>query len=251
MQFIPLFPDRINRLIEPFAGGGAVFFHLTPGWAVLIDNNTDLINFYMVVKHKLELLLTDLRRHENTESYYYHVRARDPACLDDVRRASRFLFLNRTCFNGLYRVNGRGQFNVPFGRYKNPRIIDEANLRQVSKALQYVELVCADFSRVLDIAAPGTFIYCDPPYHPLSRTANFTGYTADAFGSEDQRRLAGVFRKLDRLGCKVMLSNSDTTFIRELYAGYSISIVTARRAINSKGSGRGPVNELVIRNYGC
>ncbi len=251
IQYMPLFPNKINCLIEPFFGGGAVFFYLTPHRAVLIDNNEELINFYMVVKHKLELLLTDLQRHENTKSYYYLIRGEDPASLDDIRRASRFLFLNRTCFNGLYRVNSRGQFNVPFGRYKNPRIIDEVNLRRVSAALQEAEIMCADFSKVLDVAGPEMFVYCDPPYHPLSKTANFTSYTADAFKEEDQRRLADVFRELDRLGCKVMLSNSDTPFIRELYEGYDIRTVTARRAINCKGSGRGPVSELVIRNYGC
>ena len=249
-QFEPLFPKESYELyLEPFVGGGAVFFHLTPQRAVLIDSNDELINFYRVVRDHPEELLEDLRKHKNDREYYYSVRAQDPQQLLPVERASRFLYLNKTGYNGLWRVNSKGKYNVPFGRYKNPRIADRENLLLVSRALKNAEILCGDFGRVLDYAIPGAFVYLDPPYHPLSETANFTSYTPDAFGEEDQRRLAEVFRKLDLTGCLVMLSNSDTPFIRELYRGYDLRVVYAKRAINSRADGWGPVTELVIRNY--
>jgi len=249
-QFEPLFPrNKYGLYIEPFVGGGAVFFHLLPERAVLIDSNEELINFYLVVRDSLGELMADLREHKNTRDYYYSVRDLDPGTLSPVKRASRFLYLNKTGYNGLWRVNSQGKHNVPFGRYKNPKIADEQNLRLVSEALRRAEIICGDFARVLDFARPGTFVYLDPPYHPLSDTANFTGYTSDAFGEGDQRRLAGVFRELDQKGCLAMLSNSDTPFVRELYSGYDVRVVYARRAINSRPDRRGPVTELVIRNY--
>lgn len=249
-QFEQLFPKREYTLyVEPFVGGGAVFFHLLPPRAVLIDSNDELINFYLVVRDDLEALLQDLKKHENTAEYYYRIRALEPDQLTPVERASRFLYLNKTGYNGLWRVNSQGKHNVPFGRYKNPRIVDETNLRLVSRVLRGAEIFCDDFSRVLDYAGPGTFVYLDPPYHPLSETANFTSYTPDAFGKDDQRRLAEVFRELDRRGCLVMLSNSDTPFIRELYRDYNIQVVYAKRAINCRADKRGPISELVIRNY--
>ncbi|MGB9826259.1 MAG: DNA adenine methylase, partial [Desulfofundulus sp.] len=214
-----------------------------------IDSNEELINFYLVVRDDLEALLQDLKKHENTAEYYYRIRALEPEQLTPVERASRFLYLNKTGYNGLWRVNSQGKHNVPFGRYKNPKIIDETNLRLVSYALRQAEILCDDFSRVLEYAEPGAFVYLDPPYHPLSETANFTSYTPDAFGEDDQRRLAEVFRELDSMGCLVMLSNSDTSFIRELYKCYDIQVVYAKRAINCRGDKRGPVPELVIRNY--
>lgn len=249
-RFEQLFPKREYTLyVEPFVGGGAVFFHLLPPRAVLIDSNDELINFYLVVRDNLEALLQDLRRHENTAEYYYRIRALEPGQLTPVERASRFLYLNKTGYNGLWRVNSRGQHNVPFGRYKNPKIVDEPNFRLVSGALKRAEIICDDFSRVLDCADRGAFVYLDPPYHPLSETANFTSYTPGAFGEDDQRRLAEVFRELDRRGCLVMLSNSDTPFIRELYKNYDIQVVYAKRAINCRADKRGPISELVIRNY--
>lgn len=253
-QLIPqlelLFPKMEYSLyIEPFVGGGAVFFHLLPPSAILIDSNEELINFYLEVRDNLEELLSDLKKHKNTPEYYYSIRALDPRYLSPVERASRFLYLNKTGYNGLWRVNSQGKHNVPFGRYKNPKIVDEPNLRLVKEALRHARVICDDFSRVLDFAQPGVFVYLDPPYYPLSDTANFTGYTSDAFGPEDQKRLAGVFRELDRMGCLVMLSNSDTPFIRELYSGYDIQVVCARRAINCRPERRGPITELVIRNY--
>jgi len=249
-QFQPLFPKKeFSLYAEPFVGGGAVFFHLSPPKSILIDSNEELINFYLVVRDNLEELLTDLKRHKNTREYYYSIRALNPQALSLVERASRFLYLNKTAYNGLWRVNSQGKHNVPFGRYRNPKIVDEPNLRLVSKALRTAEILRDDFGRVVDFARRGTFVYLDPPYYPLSDTANFTGYTADAFGAQDQERLAGVFRELDRRGCLVMLSNSDTPFIRQLYSGYDIQVVYARRAINCRADRRGPITELVIRNY--
>lgn len=248
-QFEPLFPEEFDLYVEPFVGGGAVFFHLLPEKSVLIDDNPELINFYLVVRDDLESLLSDLRKHRNEREYYYQVRALDPESLDPVRRASRFLFLNKTAYNGLWRVNRVGKHNVPFGRYKHPKIVDEENLRMVSAAFKGAEILLGDFSDALEFARPGVFVYMDPPYHPVSPTACFTSYTSSAFDEKEQRRLAEVFRVLDDKGCFVMLSNSDTPFIRELYEGFAIDVVHARRAINSKGDGRGPVTELVIRNY--
>jgi len=248
-QFEPLFPRRFGGYHEPFFGGGAVFFRLLPERAVLIDKNPELINFYLVLRDRLDDLIAHARRHRNEAGYYYEIRAMDPERMAPVARASRFLYLNRTAFNGLWRVNRRGKHNVPFGRYKNPKIADEESLRAAAEALKRAEILLDDFGRVLDFARPGDFVYLDPPYHPVSETARFTRYTAEDFGPEDQARLAGVFRELDRRGCLVMLSNSDTEFIRGLYRGYDVRTVRARRAINSKAERRGPVSELVIRNY--
>lgn len=249
-QFEPLFPKQEFTLyIEPFLGGGAVFFHISPLEAILIDNNPELINFYIIVRDNLQALLADLEKHQNNKEYYYSMCALDPDKMDAVSRASRFLYLNKTGYNGLWRVNKKGKHNVPFGQYKNPRIVDKENLRQVSRVLQRAEIILGDFSKVLDFALTGSFIYFDPPYHPLSETANFTSYTSNSFGVEDQRRLAEVFKQLDERGCLVMLSNSDTPFIRELYEGYDLKVVYARRAINCCAEKRGPVSELVVRNY--
>jgi len=249
-QFEPLFPkQKYDLYIKPFFGGGAVFFHILPLSAILIDNNPELINFYIIVRDELQALLADLEKHQNDKEYYYSIRDLDPDKMDAVSRASRFLYLNKTGYNGLWRVNKKGKHNVPFGCYKNPRIVDKENLLQVSRVLQHAEIVPGDFSKVLDFALPGAFIYLDPPYYPLSETANFTSYTSNSFGEDDQRRLAEVFKQLDERGCQIMLSNSDTSFIRKLYKGYDIKVVYARRAINCCAEKRGPVAELVIRNY--
>ncbi len=260
-QFQPHFPARFERYIEPFVGGGAVFFHLysrrrlAGKEVVLIDHVEDLINCYRVVQSQVEALIEELEHHEPHKldaDYYYAIRAwdRHPDYLQrsDVERAARFLFLNRTCYNGLYRVNRKGQFNVPFGRHNNPTVCNAGNLRAASRALQGVTLALGDFSRCLEWAAPGDLIYLDPPYHPLSDTANFTSYTSAAFDVEDQRRLADLFRKLDGRGCQVMLSNSSTPLIRELYRGYEQVEVRAIRAISSRGDGREAIPELLVLN---
>jgi DNA adenine methylase len=261
-QFEPFWPAGFGGYVEPFVGGGAVFFHLycqgrlNDGPVVLNDASDELMLCYRVIRDDLAGLLTALRRHQPRRldaDYYYAVRAWDRkpdfAQRPAVERAARTLFLNRTCYNGLYRVNQQGYFNVPFGRYKNPQIVDEGNLRAVSEALQNVVLHSTDFAQCLKWACPGALVYLDPPYDPLSATSSFTSYTADDFGDDDQRRLAGLFRQLDAVGCRLMLSNSDTPRIRELYAGYRIEELQARRAINAQADGRSPITELLILNY--
>lgn len=247
-QFRPLFPKFSGTFHEPFLGGGAVFFELQPYKAVLTDLNEDLINTYVVVRDQTDELLQLLQEHKdkNDKTYYYEIRALRSEQLTEVQRAARLIYLNKTCFNGLYRVNKKGEFNVPFGNYKNPKILDEYNLRVVSKALQGVQVSVAGFETVLNRARPGDFIYFDPPYHPINGTSKFTDYTSTAFGIEEQIKLAEVFGQLARKGIKAMLSNSDTPFIRELYSDFPQVTVQARRAINSKSNGRGPINEVVI-----
>jgi len=260
-QFEPYFPASFERYIEPFVGGGAVFFHLynqgqlQGKQTVLADQLEELINCYRVIQTQVEDLIVELQRHEPHKldaAYFYRVRAWDRrpgyARRSDVERAARFVFLNRVCYNGLYRVNRRGQFNVPFGRHRNPTICDADNLRAVGRALQGVTLLVDDFSCCLDMAEPGDLVYLDPPYHPLSDTANFTSYTRTDFGAEDQRRLADLFRELDHRGCRVMLSNSCTEFIQGLYDGYEQIEVQATRAISSKADDRGAIPELVVIN---
>lgn len=248
-QMQRLLPQNYNRYLEPMVGGGALFFHLRPACALLADLNDELINVYRVVRDNVEELIVDLRRHRNTREYYYAIRDTDPARLPPVVRASRFIYLNKTCYNGLYRVNRLNRFNVPFGRYKNPDIVNAAGLRAASRALQAADLRTGDFSLVLEYARPGDFIYFDPPYQPLNSTSRFTSYTAGSFGEGEQKRLALVFWELTRRGCLAMLSNSDTPLIRELYRGLRIETVRARRAINSRPDRRGSITELVILNY--
>lgn len=259
-QFEPYWPETFHGYVEPFVGGGAVFFHLyrqgrLRGPVVLNDASQELMLCYRTIRDDLEALLSELRRHEPHRldaDYYYAVRARDRqpdfAARPAVERAARAIFLNHTCYNGLYRVNQKGQFNVPFGRYKNPRVVDEENLRAVSEALQGVALHAGDFGRCLEWATAGTLIYLDPPYDPLSETSSFTSYTADDFGAREQRRLARIYRQLDAAGSHLMLSNSDTPFIRELYDGYNIEVLEARRAINARANGRSAIPELLILN---
>ncbi|MDN5348529.1 MAG: adenine methylase [Clostridia bacterium] len=248
-QFKPLFPKQYERYIEPMVGGGAVFFFLQPEKAILMDLNAELMEVYRVVRDNVEELIADLEKHKNEKDYYYAIRNLDPGKLTPVERASRLIYLNKTCYNGLYRVNRKNKFNVPFGRYKNPDIVNAQGLRAASRALKKAELLTGDFSLVLEFARPGDFIYFDPPYQPLSATSSFTGYTPGSFDEGEQKRLAGVFKELTRIGSKVMLSNSDTPFVREIYQGFRVQTVYAKRAINSRPDRRGSIKELVILNY--
>lgn len=248
-QFEDLFPKHFNRYFEPFVGAGAVFFHLDPQRAVLSDTNPDLVACYRVLQQDVDSLIELLRMYRYDRDFYYHVRELDPAHLSHVQRAARMIFLNKTCFNGLWRVNRRGQFNVPFGDYKNPKILNEDNLRAVSATLQGVDIHLRPFQDIENEARANDFVYMDPPYHPVSATSSFTSYGADDFRPDDQRHLAETFRKLDAKGCKLMLSNSDTPFIRELFDGYRIEQVWAARAINRDASKRGAVSEVVVLNY--
>ena len=251
-QIDPFLPAGLNMYIEPFVGGGALFFYLLPENAVLMDNNPVLINAYRVIKDHVDELIGLLRQHKNESDYYYRMRNADRLPefkgWSDIERASRTIYMNRCCYNGLYRVNSKGQFNVPFGKYKNPNFCDEENLRAVSKALKNVEIINDSFERCLEFANEKTFIYLDPPYMPLSKTASFTGYTKEDFGEDDQIALFRVFRTLDERGCKIMLSNSYHKFILDLYRDYRIETLRARRSINSDASKRGSVREVLIMN---
>ena len=246
------FNPESNTYFEPFVGGGAVFFDLLPKHAELSDTNRELVITYNVIKDNVDGLIKLLKKHIYNKEYYLGVRAQDINELSDIEIASRFIFLNRTGFNGMYRVNKNGQFNVPFGRYKNPLICDENNLRKVSEVLQGITITHRDYKDVLELAKIGDFIYFDPPYYPLNPTSSFTAYTAKGFFEKEQIQLRDTFVKLHERGCFVMLSNSDTPFINELYSGLegvSVNKIIAGRAINSKGSKRGKINEVLVTNY--
>jgi DNA adenine methylase len=245
-------PESYRRYFEPFAGGAALYFRLRPRWAVLSDSNADLINMYRCVAWHVEAVIHRLARHRaaHGSDYYYGVREQwnHPGGFEaDVDRAAAFIYLNKTCYNGLWRVNSRGHFNVPVGRYEDPTIFDRLQLRAASRVLQRAELGARHFADAAAETRAGDFVYFDPPYHPLSDTAHFTSYTSASFGRDDQRELARVARALVRRGCKVVISNSDTAFVRELYRGFLVDVVDCARAINSKASARGPQRELIIR----
>lgn len=244
------FPKDFKRYFEPFTGGGAIFFHLhnsQPRFkGHLSDLNEELINCYTMIRDNVDELIEELAVHPNDEAYFYKLRAQNTKRMSEVKRAARLIYLNKTCFNGLYRVNSKGQFNVPFGFYKNPKTCNVANLKACSDALANVELSCRPFDAVLKNAKKGDFVYFDPPYHPLSPTANFTSYTKNSFSAQDQEHLAEIFAKLSKRGCHVMLSNSDCPFIRDLYKEFQIETVSAMRAINCKSEGRGKISEVLV-----
>ncbi len=249
-------PEKFSTYYEPFLGGGAVLFDIQPSKAVVNDVNSELINLYQVVKDNVEDLIVDLSRHENDAAYFYEVRSWDRdhkiySELSDIERASRIHYLNKTCFNGLFRVNSSGQFNTPFGRYKNPNIENVEVLRAVNKYFNEanVEFRNTDFEEAVKGIRKGAFVYFDPPYDPVSDSANFTGYDKGGFGKQEQERLKKLCDKLDERGIKFMLSNAATGYIRDLYDNYKIEVIKAKRAINSKGNERGDVDEVLVRNY--
>jgi DNA adenine methylase len=248
-RLLPLLPASYQRYIEPFLGGGALFFALAPARALLADLNRELIVTYQMVRDQPAALADRLAEHRanHNKEYYYRIRAARSE--DPLEVAARLIYLNKTCFNGLYRVNRSGQFNVPMGSYVNPRIYDRANLLAAAHALAAADLCAADYRATLDQASAGDFVYLDPPYVPLSASASFTSYTSSNFGEPEQRQLAAAYRELDRRGCYVMLNNSATPLTRQLYDGYEQRVIPAARAINSKGDRRGPVDELVVVNY--
>ena len=257
-QFETYFPAHFRRYFEPFVGGGATFFHLwntdrLPEQIFLFDNNEELINAYRVVRDELEALIKLLATHQKSHNkrYYYQIRSLDRQNIEltDIERAARTIYLNRTCYNGLYRVNSKKQFNVPMGSYKNPKILYRNVLEAASSALQDVSVKVRDFREIAALAQTGDFFYFDPPYDPISKTASFTGYTAGSFRDEDQKGLVEVFKKLTKEGCLCMLSNSYTPFILELYQDFRVEVVYARRAVNSDANGRGNIREVVVLNY--
>ncbi len=250
-EILPRLPKKIGTYYEPFVGGGAVFFALAAEGrfkrAVLGDANEELMNAYDIIARGPTLIVAALKRHVYEEKYYYAVRAQIPRdMVNNIHRAARFIYLNRTCFNGLYRVNRQGKFNVPFGRYTNPRICDEENLIAAHVALRDVRFSSLDFQNTVLTAKKGDAVYFDCPYWPVSETSNFTAYAVGGFGEEDQVRLRNVALKLSEKGVHVLLSNSDTPFVRKLYKGFKIEEVQAPRRVNSKASKRGNVGELLI-----
>jgi len=259
-QLVPalaaLLPRKITAYCEPFVGGGALLFAVQPQRARLNDINADLIATWQVIRDDVENLITLLARHENSAPYFYALRDMDRqranySTLSPLEKAARLIYLNKTCYNGLFRVNNAGEFNTPFGYYKNPNIVNAPVLRAVSDYLNTnrVDFSCTDYAQVLETLDKKHFVYLDPPYDPVSDTASFTGYTKGGFDRAAQQALREQCDALDRRGIRFMLSNSDTSFIREQYANYNISIVQAKRHINSNARGRGDVNELIIRNY--
>jgi DNA adenine methylase len=257
-QFAPLYPERFERYIEPFVGSAAVFFdvrgRVDSRFAALSDNNEELINCYRAVRDDVEGLIRRLRihkkrHHEALPSHYYAVRDLDLSRLSSVQRAARLIYLNKAGYNGLYRVNAEGRYNVPVGSYKDPPICDPELLRAASVALQNVRIEVRDFESWLPDARSGDFFYIDPPYVPLSKTANFTSYVPGGFGPDEQKRLASFVAGLNKRHARFMVSNSDTALVRELYKDFEVRGVRARRAINSNGKARGRISELVIMNY--
>ena len=252
----PMLPKRITSYCEPFVGGGAVLFDLQPKKAIVNDINSDLILVYMVIRDNVEALIELLETYPNEENFYYELRNIDRdqekyEKLSEIERAARVIFLNKTCYNGLYRVNNAGEFNSPFGKYKNPNIVNAPVIRAVSAYFNSAEIIFSttDFELVLEQVRRGTFVYLDPPYDPVSDTSSFTGYSKGGFSREQQIQLRECCDRLNARGVKFMLSNSATNFIKEQYSNYHVTIVQAKRAINSIASKRGDVDEVIITNY--
>jgi len=245
-------PIKFGRYFEPFIGGGAFLFSQLPDSATISDANPELINCYQVIRDDVEALIRSLQTHKNEETHFYAVRAKKLPKLTAVQRASRFIFLNKTCFNGLYRENKSGQFNAPFGRYENPKIVDKENLRAISEYLKTndVDIYFSGYQDVLNKARAGDFVYFDPPYAPMTKTASFASYVKGGFGLDNQAELANVFAELTKNGVSVMLSNSNTKIIHDLYKGFNIKTIYATRSINCKAGGRGKeANEVLVTNY--
>lgn len=258
-QLIPEIDKHVPKFstyYEPFVGAGAVFFYLHPNRAIINDSNSQLIMTYRVIKDNLDELITTLELHKqrNSEEYYYEIRERDRTPdfmrLSDAQKAARLIYLNKTCYNGLYRVNSQGLFNVPYGRYKNPVIYEPAVLLAINKFLNSanVTIMDGDYADALINADKKSFVYLDPPYHSPDNT-NFTGYQAGGFDENEQIRLRDTYKELTNRGVRCLLSNSNTSFIRELYRDFTIETVEVSRVINSNPDGRGKVNEVLIKNY--
>jgi DNA adenine methylase len=249
----PFVPKQINTYYEPFCGGAALFFHLAGQAprpfkkAVLCDQNEELIALYQSLRDDVEALIEELRPYTNDKELFLRVRAIDPKLLTTVQRGARLLFLNRTCYNGLWRVNSKNIFNVPFGRYARPKILDAPRLRKAAEALQGVDLRCADFITVTKAAKPGDFVYFDPPYVAASDTADFATYGPLGFSHEDQVRLRDELQRLGNAGVELLLSNADTAESRALYKGMQVKSVTARRSISRVGDQRNSVHELLVQ----
>jgi DNA adenine methylase len=247
-QFEPHFPESFGRYHEPFIGSGALFFHLRPKRASISDNNERLIRTYLGIRDATDEVIALLEGYPHEREFFLSLRRHDIDAESDPRVAAWFIYLNKTGFNGLYRVNSKNKFNVPFGDYKRPKICDHVKLRACAKALKKAKIEHVDFEVSARRARKGDLVYFDPPYVPLSATSSFTSYTQHGFGMDEQRRLRDLALALKKRGVHVLLSNSSAASVRELYAdGFEQINVKARRAINSKGSGRGEITELLIK----
>lgn len=238
-DLLPKVPSSYGRYIEPFLGGGAMFFALQPEQAVIADSNPELINLYRQVANHVDDVVCQLKKYENTQEMFYAVRGQDWTMLPEAEAAARTIFLNKTCFNGLYRVNKKGRFNAPFGKYKNPKICDEEGLKAASAALKKAEIVCGDYLLVLEhYAQPGDFVFLDPPYLPISEYSDFKRYTKEQFYEEDHVELAKMVKTLHERGCHVILTNSNHPLVHELYAPFTIDVIQTKRHISCNGSTR-------------
>ncbi|MFA7695819.1 MAG: DNA adenine methylase [Methanoregula sp.] len=270
---------EITKYVEPFIGGGAVFFYLNQRFSFeecyICDVNEELILSYRVIKQSVKKLISDLgdlesdylsRSDKKRESFYYEVRDAFNQKLSEskietdqsarIERVAQIIFLNHTCYNGLFRVNRKGEFNVPFGRSKNPDILNEDNLEDVATLLKTTKIILGDFTQCRKFVDDHTFVYFDPPYRPLNETSSFTSYSKTGFYDKDQVRLVEFFKELDETGAKIMLSNSDPknespedSFFDDLFADYYLDRVPAKRMINCNGARRGDINELIVTNY--
>lgn len=256
-SIVPLIPEH-TTYYEPFVGGGAVLFHTQPKKAIINDSNEELINIYQVIKEQPEELIALLESHRdrNSQEYFYEVRSLDRdkgeyAALTPAERAARIIYLNKTCYNGLFRVNRAGEFNAPWGRYKNPNITNETTIRAMSRYFNgaKVTVYCGDYREALKGIRKGSFVYLDPPYMPLSTSSSFTGYTAAGFGPQEQVELKRQCDLLNKRGIKFLLSNSCCDFIENLYQDYIVERVSAKRAINARADKRGAIDEVLVRNY--
>jgi DNA adenine methylase len=258
-ELVARMPGEMRTYAEPFSGGAALFFAIadqaekyarTFDRAILADRNEELVISYNAVKRDVDAVIRELADYKYDRDLFYETRSKNPKTLTDAARAARLLFLNRTCFNGLWRVNSRGEFNVPFGRYKNPTICDADGLRAASRALARAEIVHADFADVTRDLGRGDFVYFDPPYAPVSDTADFTAYAAGGFGHDDQIRLTHEVEALRDRGALVMLSNADTPAMRALYKEFTLAVVGVSRSINSDATKRGETAELIVTTWG-
>lgn len=254
---IPLVPKDYSVYCEPFVGGGALFFALQPQSACINDVNHELIRVYTVIKNDVDALIEQLKQFQNNKDQFYEIRSWDRNKdkynhLSDIEKAARIIYLNKTCFNGLFRVNASGEFNVPFGNYANPNIVNEPVLRAISFYFNNSEIVfnAVDYAEILKNLPDNAFVYLDPPYDPVSVTANFTSYTKDGFSRDEQIRLRKCCDELNERSIKFMLSNSATDFIYDQYSKYNIEIISAKRLVGADASKRGRIQEVIVRNYG-
>ena len=246
-------PKKFGRYFEPFIGGGAFLFSLQNSNSHISDMNEELINTYLTIRDNLENLIKDLEEHQNIPEYFYKIRGLDRtenySKLSKIKKASRFIYLNKSCFNGLYRVNSKGQFNTPFGKYKKPTYYIRENLEKCSQFLKDVDIRVGDFSIFEEYIQKDDFFYFDPPYFPITETANFTAYTKDGFGFKEQQRLLDFAKKIDQKGGYFLISNSYSDEVLKFYKDFNIDIIEVGRSINSKGNAREKLKEVLVRNY--